>query len=170
MQHILEQFPNWCFEIDLLYLENTDFRELCQDYEEVRALVASWNDSYEIGQATIDEYQTLLKDLETEIMEDLEARFGTAVLPNQNTSSHAHGFGYNDDTETLVIVAILLAIVMAINLVVLLTESTILKYIGPDIINVSERILGLLLAALAVQTMLNALQELGLIVIKTGAH
>ena len=77
---------------------------------------------------------------------------------------------YNDDTETLVIVAVLLAIVMAINLIVLLTESTILKYISPDIINVAERILGLLLAALAVQTILNALQELGLIVIKTGAH
>ena len=77
---------------------------------------------------------------------------------------------YSNDTETLIIIGILLAIVMVINLVVLLTESVILKYISPDIINVAERILGLLLAALAVQTILNALQELGLIVIKTGAH
>jgi small neutral amino acid transporter SnatA (MarC family) len=59
---------------------------------------------------------------------------------------------------------------MVINLLVLLFESVILKYISPDVINVSERILGLLLAALAVQTILNALQELGLIILKTGAH
>ncbi len=72
---------------------------------------------------------------------------------------------FTDDTETLLLMALLLAIVMAINLLVLLTESVILKYISPDIINVAERILGLLLAALAVQTILNALQELGLIVL-----
>jgi len=77
---------------------------------------------------------------------------------------------FSSETDILLLVAAILAIVMAINLLVLLFESVILKYISPDIINVSERILGLLLAALAVQTILNALQELGLIVLKTGAH
>ena len=77
---------------------------------------------------------------------------------------------FSNDTETLLLIAAILAVVMLINLLVLLFESVILKYISPDIINVSERILGLLLAALAVQTILNALQELGLIVLKTGAH
>ena len=99
MQHILEWFPKRRFEIELLYLESTDFRELCQDYEEVRAMIVTWNDSDEISQATVDEYQALMKDLETEIMEDLEARFGTAVLPNQNTSSRAPGFGEQEEAE-----------------------------------------------------------------------
>jgi multiple antibiotic resistance protein len=77
---------------------------------------------------------------------------------------------FSNETETLVLIGAILAVVMVINLLVLLFESVILKYISPDIINVSERILGLLLAALAVQTILNALQELGLIVLKTGVH
>ena len=99
MQSILEQFPNRRFEIERLYLESADFRELSQDYEEVRAMIVAWNDSDEISQATVDEYQALMKDLETEIMEDLEARFGTAVLPNQNTPSQALGFGEQEEAE-----------------------------------------------------------------------
>ena len=77
---------------------------------------------------------------------------------------------FSDDTETLLLMAVVLAVVMVINLLVLLFESAILKYISPDMINVAGRILGLLLAAMAVQAILNALQELGLIVLKTGAH
>jgi len=77
---------------------------------------------------------------------------------------------YSDDTTVLITLAVMLTIVMIINLLVLLFESSILKFISPDIINVAERILGLLLAALAVQTMLNGLVELGLITLKTAGH
>ena len=77
---------------------------------------------------------------------------------------------YSDDTTVLISLAVMLTIVMIINLLVLLFESSILKFISPDIINVAERILGLLLAALAVQTMLNGLVELGLITLKTAGH
>ncbi|KPK13380.1 MAG: hypothetical protein AMJ56_02050 [Anaerolineae bacterium SG8_19] len=77
---------------------------------------------------------------------------------------------YSDDTTVLISLAVMLIIVMVINLLVLLFESSILKFIGPDIINIAERILGLLLAALAVQTMLNGLVELGLITLKTAGH
>ena len=77
---------------------------------------------------------------------------------------------YSDDTTVLISLAVMLTIVMIINLLVLLFESSILKFISPDIINVAERILGLLLTALAVQTMLNGLVELGLITIKTAGH
>jgi multiple antibiotic resistance protein len=77
---------------------------------------------------------------------------------------------YSDDAIVLISLAVMLTIVMIINLLVLLFESSILKFISPDTINVAERILGLLLAALAVQTMLNGLVELGLITLKTAGH
>ena len=77
---------------------------------------------------------------------------------------------YSNDTTVLISLAVMLTIVMIITLLVLLFESSILKFVSPDIINVAERILGLLLAALAVQTMLNGLVELGLITLKTAGH
>jgi len=78
---------------------------------------------------------------------------------------------YSENTTVLLSLAIILIIVMGINLLVLLFESSILKFISPDIINVAERVLGLLLTALAVQTILNGFVELGLITLKVaGGH
>ncbi len=78
---------------------------------------------------------------------------------------------YSEDTAILITLAIMLVGIMIINLVVLLFESSILKYISADIINVAERILGILLTALAVQTILNGFVELGLITLKVaGGH
>lgn len=78
---------------------------------------------------------------------------------------------FSNETAVLFSLAVMLIIVMIINLIVLLFESSILKFISPDIINVAERVLGLLLAALAVQTMLNGFVELGLITLKaSGGH
>jgi small neutral amino acid transporter SnatA (MarC family) len=59
---------------------------------------------------------------------------------------------------------------MAITLGVLLGESKIVKHINPQAIDVSERILGILLCALAVQTLLNGANELGIITLKGGGH
>ncbi len=77
---------------------------------------------------------------------------------------------FNDDWGTLALIAVMLLIVMVINLVVLLSESTIVKFINPQAIDVAERILGILLCALAVQTMLNGANELGIITLKTAEH
>jgi multiple antibiotic resistance protein len=77
---------------------------------------------------------------------------------------------FNDDWATLGIMAVMLLIVMVINIVVLLGESRILKYINPQAINVAERILGILLCALAVQAMLNGANELGIITLKAAGH
>ena len=57
---------------------------------------------------------------------------------------------------------------MLINLGVLLGVSRILKYIDPDAFGVAERILGILLAALAVQTILVGLRELGVVAAQAG--
>ena len=74
-----------------------------------------------------------------------------------------------DEAEgRLIIIALLLLFVMLINLGVLLGESKILKYIDPDAFGVAERILGILLAALAVQTIINGLRELGVLAAQAG--
>ena len=77
---------------------------------------------------------------------------------------------FNDDWGMLALIAVMLLIVMVINIVVLLSESTIVKFINPQAIDVAERILGILLCALAVQTMLNGASELGIITLKTAGH
>jgi multiple antibiotic resistance protein len=69
---------------------------------------------------------------------------------------------------TLFVISIIFLIVMLINLGVLLGESRILKYIDPDAFGVAERILGILLAALAVQTIITGLRELGVIAGQAG--
>jgi len=65
--------------------------------------------------------------------------------------------------------AVLLA-VMAINMVVLLLEGRIVKLINRGILQVAERILGILLAALAMQMLIIGLQELGLVAIQGAGH
>ncbi len=77
---------------------------------------------------------------------------------------------FNDDWGTLALMAVILLIVMVITLLVLLGESKIIKYINPQAIDVAERILGLLLCALAVQAMLNGANELGIITLKGAGH
>jgi len=77
---------------------------------------------------------------------------------------------FHDDWGALGVIAILLLIVMGINIVVLLSESRIVKFINPQFIDVAERILGILLCALAVQTMLNGANELGIITLKAAGH
>jgi multiple antibiotic resistance protein len=75
---------------------------------------------------------------------------------------------FNDDTIALVITSIVLLLVMVINLIILLTESRILKYIDAEAVGVAERILGILLAALAVQTVINGL--IAIAALPAGGH
>ncbi len=66
---------------------------------------------------------------------------------------------------------LLLGVTMAINLVVLLVGSRILKYIPPAALIVLMKIAGVLLAALAVQLMLWGLGDLGLVPpMSSGSH
>jgi multiple antibiotic resistance protein len=70
---------------------------------------------------------------------------------------------FDQADATLLVIALMLLLVMLINLGVLLLEGRMLKHIDPQAFSVAERILGILLAALAVQTILNGLRELGLV-------
>ena len=75
---------------------------------------------------------------------------------------------FDDSDVTLMIISLMLMLVMLINLGVLLLEGRISKYLDPQAFGVAERILGILLAALAVQTILHGLRELGLVAAQAG--
>lgn len=76
--------------------------------------------------------------------------------------------GRQSYTDVLVIVVILLAI-MAFNLVCMLSADRIISAIGPAALQVIAKIAGLLLTALAVQLMISAFRDLGLIAPVVGA-
>lgn len=74
----------------------------------------------------------------------------------------ASAINHNNPPALLVLAGMLL-LVMAIDLCVLLLAGKVLKYIHPQIVQVAERILGILLAALGVETILNGLRALGVL-------
>jgi multiple antibiotic resistance protein len=61
--------------------------------------------------------------------------------------------------EELISLSIMLLVIMAINLVSLLSVDFLSKYLGPETLEVSNRILALLLAALAMETIINGIGE-----------
>lgn len=69
----------------------------------------------------------------------------------------------SDNLFLLLLIALVLLVVMLIDLVVLILVARGLHFIPPQIVNVAERILGLLLAALAVQSIINGLVALGVL-------
>ena len=75
MEQLFEQFSKWQPEIEQLFQKNTDFQEICQDYEEVLSLLATWTAPANANPATIQGYRELLNSLEAEIMDCLQARF-----------------------------------------------------------------------------------------------
>lgn len=56
----------------------------------------------------------------------------------------------------IVVLAVMLLIVMGINLMALLFVDGVMKYLSPEVLGVANRILALLLAALAMETIINA--------------
>ena len=62
----------------------------------------------------------------------------------------------------IVILAVMLLVVMGINLMALLFVDGVMKYLSPEVLGVANRILALLLAALAMETIINGLRELGI--------
>jgi multiple antibiotic resistance protein len=59
----------------------------------------------------------------------------------------------------IIILAVMLLVVMGINLMALLFVDGVMKYLSPEVLGVANRILALLLAALAMETIINATGE-----------
>ena len=62
--------------------------------------------------------------------------------------------------EELVLLAVMLLVIMAINLMALLSVDFVSKYLSVETLEVANRILALLLAALAMETIVNATGDL----------
>ena len=62
----------------------------------------------------------------------------------------------------IVVLAMMLLVIMGINLLALLFVDKVMKYLTPEVLGVANRILALLLAALAMETIINGLRELGI--------
>ena len=64
------------------------------------------------------------------------------------------------ETEDLIFLSIMLLVIMAINLVSLLSVDFLSKYLSAETLEVANRILALLLAALAMETIVNGFADL----------
>ena len=87
---------------------------------------------------------------------------GIAVLTMVSASK-------NVTDEALLGLIIPLVAVMGVNLLALLLEDQIMDRIAPEFLQVAHRILGILLAALAVQSIHSGLVQLGALEVALGA-
>jgi multiple antibiotic resistance protein len=74
------------------------------------------------------------------------------------------------DLPSSIAIVVMIAIVMAIDYVVLLLSDRIAPYLSEAIITLFEVILGILLGALAIQLMLNGLADVGVIPLSSSGH
>jgi multiple antibiotic resistance protein len=72
------------------------------------------------------------------------------------------------DLPSSIAVVVMIAIVMAINLVVLYGSDRVAPYLSEAVIELLEVVLGILLGALAIQLMVNGLADLGIITLSGG--
>ena len=74
------------------------------------------------------------------------------------------------DWPSSIAIVVMIAIVMAIDYVVLLLSDRVASYLSEAIITLFEVILGILLGALAIQLMLNGLADVGVIALSSSGH
>lgn len=72
MYHIRKRFPEKSETIDFLMVEDPEFRTMCEDYDDCVNACRYWSHSKEPDAETrINEYRTLIQELENEILEAL---------------------------------------------------------------------------------------------------
>lgn len=70
---VLEEFPDQEERIKSLFRENETFQTLCEDYRQCFEALKYWNcSSAEEAPARRDEYGTILRDLEEEILQNVK--------------------------------------------------------------------------------------------------
>ena len=74
MYHIRKRFPEKSETIDIFMAENPEFRTICEDYDDCFHAWQYWAHSKEPEAETrVNEYRTLIKKLENEILEALNS-------------------------------------------------------------------------------------------------
>ena len=97
----MEQLPAWQSEIEELYQENADFQEMCDDYEQVRCLLATWTAPTNVRPDAIEECRMLLKALEADIMEALQTHFQQIESPKQDAATQPNTYMDQGGDEAL---------------------------------------------------------------------
>jgi len=69
---ILVRLPEHEFRIRNRWAHDEDFRSLCSDYELAAAAYRHWQNAGEYGAKLLPDYQSIMQELEAEILECLE--------------------------------------------------------------------------------------------------
>ena len=73
-RHIRERFPDKKHSIDLLMAKDPEFLDLCEDHDACVDALRYWAKSEKSEAETrVDEYRTLVRELQEEIAQALEA-------------------------------------------------------------------------------------------------
>jgi hypothetical protein len=73
-RHIRRQFPDQKHRIDLLLAEDPEFFSLCEDYDACVNALQFWvNSEAPEAETRVDEYRALVRELQEEITQALEA-------------------------------------------------------------------------------------------------
>ncbi len=73
-RHIRERFPDQKHRIDLLLAEDPEFFTLCEDYDACVDALQFWaNSEAPEAETRVDEYRTLVRELQEDIAQALEA-------------------------------------------------------------------------------------------------
>jgi hypothetical protein len=70
---LIGRFPQHELSIHRLYASSADFRAICEDYEEALRALRYWQAACGDADAKVLEYREFVKELETEILQLLEA-------------------------------------------------------------------------------------------------
>jgi len=72
---VVKQFPDRGDTVKRLFRESETFQSMCEDYRRCAEALHHWNQSAsEEAPARREEYAALLRDLETEILQDLNKK------------------------------------------------------------------------------------------------
>jgi len=69
---VLERFPDHRTELVQRLVVDSEFRSLCQEYEDCAQALSRWSQVAESSPDRVTEYSELLEELEREIREALE--------------------------------------------------------------------------------------------------
>ena len=71
--HVLNRFSSQKDTLVRLMIDDSEFYQLCQDYEDCVNALQYWSTSKEpVSKARIDEYRTLVRELEEEILQAMK--------------------------------------------------------------------------------------------------
>ena len=71
--HLLKRFPGRNDTLVRLMFEDSEFYQLCQDYEDCVNALQYWSTSKEaVSKTRLDEYCTLVRELEEEILQAMK--------------------------------------------------------------------------------------------------